>query len=150
MRGGGEGVLDDDVRVGESLIYVAPRQCQRLAADQVTAGVDRGGVGLQRHPRVCDEGQQLVLHSYQGQCIFGDILVIGGHRRNLVADEPDLGVQDRHVGRDAALGGVALGYVKGGKYRSNACKLFSLAGVHGDDPGVRVRTSKYPAVEHPR
>ena len=98
---------------------------------------------------VVDRVQFFVDDLDQKQCFVGDIFVGGGYGGHLFAHETDNSLgQDRHVNHAAADFGV--GHVLAGDNGVNAGQSHSLGGVDADDAGVRVRTAKHPAPEHPR
>ena len=107
--------------------------------------MDDGRRGPQSLLWVGDKRQWGVTDVDELNGLLGDIFVVGCHGGNLVADKADRGVEDRHVGGEAALG-----CVERGQHGANTTESPSPGGVDGQYSGVGVRTSEYLAIQHPR
>ena len=105
----------------------------------------RRSVFAKRRLSVGHERQRVVLHLKEAHGLLGQVLIVRCYRRNLVAHEPDHGIQNRHVRRDPALRSV-----EGSKHRVNARHAHYAAHVDGDYPSVWVRAAQHLGVQHPR
>ena len=160
-----EGVLDDQVRLGEARVHVP--LADRPARHHVPqAGIGRvgqvldGRARLQRLQRIEDARQDLVLDLDELERPLRDVQRLGGHQRDRLAVEAHLiRGQHRHI-RAAALllAGLArhvghqldVGQVRRGEDAGDARQVARLAHVQPHDPRARLRAAEDLGVEHQR
>jgi hypothetical protein len=146
----GEGVRDADEleivlahgrRVPEGRFDVAERLIDLLvdvrAADRLLVDGIVGRLERVLHPQ--DRRQHLVIDVDQGQRLEGDLLVVGGHRGDAVADVLRLADGERRlVARDGEDAELARGF-RADDRRADAGERERLRGVDPADACVRVR-----------
>ena len=158
---GVEGVLEDQVGLGEALLHVAlpPGYVREHVVDvrfglrqPLVAGhirVQRRSVRLHCLVGVEDGGQFLVLHVYEQQGFLDAFLGLGGDRGHLLADEAHhVAGQHRHIPQAAAH--QRVGQVGGGDHGMDARHGLRLLGVDADDAGVGEGRAQRLAPQHPR
>ena len=155
-----EGVLDDEIGVGEYGLDIAG--VDRLAVGQVVAeaGVDRRRCRIEREGLV-DDGRQLL--PFDGDalgCIFGQCPGLRHDHDDGLAGPA--GAVDRHgmlrrrlhagkAGERADPGpGAALGQLGAGHHQRHARLLPGLGGVDAEDACVRVRAAHEGGMQHAR
>ncbi len=142
--------LDDDVRFGKPLFDVAMPDLDVL---QQVAGlvllVDQGGIWLPSLLGAGHHRQRFVLDLDKAQRLRCDLGSICGDDGHSIAQVADLVVaQGRPVGDNQAMAVAAWHVLVGqnGVYAGQGC---CLAGVDGQDPGMRVSGAQCGSIEHP-
>ncbi len=151
---GAEGVLVDDVGLGEAGLDVADLAVRLAHHIVLGAGdpvdlrvlvVDHGRAGPHGLLGVEDGGQHLVGHLDPAAALFGRPLAVGDYGRDALAHVPDGVVEDAGVVRVlvgvlvACRGEVPFRGVVVGEHGLDAGDAQSGGGVDGDDAGVGVR-----------
>jgi hypothetical protein len=135
---GAEVLLEDQVRLGEAPLHVAPAHAVVIDDVGAVGLVDQRGSRLQGFLRIEQGGQRLGLHAHEGG--GGDRLGPGirDHHRHHVAVAADpLSGQHGVILEDLPEHGAA-GDVRRRKDPDHPGGADGLAGVNLDDPGVHV------------
>ena len=152
-----EGVLDDQVGLGEAAFQVALADLP--LADLVVRVMQDRRARLQPVFGIEDARRRLVLDLDQSQRRLGDRLGLGGDQRDRLADEADvvdrqhgrirplalrLAGLPRHVGDEPRIGQVARG-----EHADDARQGARLAHVEPDDARRRLGAAEDLGVQHP-